>query len=125
MTRMHVAGVRLLFLALALALPVAEASGQGAKAKLDRKINLENGIDANTPLKDALEFLADKYQLNFTVDSKAFAKAGIQLVEEQPVKLAPMKNVTLARVVELLTAQVQGTYLVERDRVLIVPRKNK
>ena len=113
----------LLTLGLALAVPASESPAQTAKAKLDRRINLENGIDANTPLKDALEYLADKYQLPLTLDAKAFEKAGIQKVEEQPVKLAAMKNVTLGKVLELLTAQVQGTYQVANDKVVIVPRK--
>src|SRR5262245_20001044 len=95
--------VWLLTLGLVVAMPVGEAPAQAVKAKLDRRINLENGIDANTPLKDVLAFLADKSQLNLTVDTKAFDKAGVKLVEEQPVKLGPMKNVTVAKVLELLT----------------------
>ena len=123
MSRIHVFGAGPLCLVLAVL--VSEAPAQATKGKLDRKINLEIGIDANTPLKDALEFLAAKYELNVVVDTKAFEKAGIQLVEEQPVKLAPMKDVTLGRVLTLLTAQVQGMYLVEKEKVLIVPRRKK
>ena len=35
---------------------------------LTPRINLEKGIEGNTPLKDALDFLSDRYDLTFTMD---------------------------------------------------------
>src|SRR5262249_23641567 len=40
--------------------------------KLEQPIDLEKGIDKDTPLKDALEFLSDRYDLTILIDTEAF-----------------------------------------------------
>jgi hypothetical protein len=85
--------------------------------KMSRPINLERGIDAQTPLKDALEFLSDRYELTILVDSQAFKAEGTDAVEDQPVKLPKMIGVSLGTVLRLLTAQVNGTFLIRRDYI--------
>jgi len=82
--------------------------GKALRARLNQPITLENGIDANTPLKDALDFLGEQAKVQFLIDSNAFAAIGIQKVEEQPVQLPKMKEVSLARVLRLLLGQVKG-----------------
>ena len=97
--------------------------------KLEQKVNLEKGIDANTPLKDALEFLTDRYELTFITDENAFTAIGVQKVSEQPVSLPKMVGVSLATVLRLLLGQVKGdaysgTYLIRRDYIEITTTYN-
>jgi hypothetical protein len=82
--------------------------GKALRARLNQPITLENGIDANTPLKDALDFIGDQAKVQFLIDNNAFAAIGIQKVEEQPVQLPKLKDVSLARVLRLLLGQVKG-----------------
>jgi hypothetical protein len=98
--------------------------GKALRARLNQPITLENGIDPNTPLKDALDFLGDQAKVQFLIDNKAFEAIGIQKVEEQPVQLSKMKNVSLARVLRLLLGQIKGdvysgAWLVRADGIEI------
>lgn len=93
--------------------PVAQSSrpgGAGAelRQKLSKPVNLEKGIDANTPLKDVLEFLAERYDLNIVVDAHAFNAIGVQKVEEQPVSLPRMRHEPLGSVLRLVLGQIKG-----------------
>lgn len=81
---------------------------QELRLKLARPINLEKGIDPNTPLKDALEFLADRHDLNIIIDGTAFQSIGVQKAEEQPVSLPRMRNVPISTVLRMLVGQVRG-----------------
>lgn len=97
--------------------------------KLSKPVNLEKGIDENTALKDALDFLADRYDLTIIIDAKAFEAIGVAKVEEQPVKLPRMVGVSMATVLRLLLAQVKGdvytgTYLVRRDFIEVTTTYN-
>jgi hypothetical protein len=105
-------------LCAAPALPAQE----GVQAKLDKKVNTP-AFDENTPIKDALAFLADRYDLTIVVDTKAFAEAKIQKVEEQPIKLAAMKDTALGTIFEQLVKQVGGKLEIQKDKVVVVPAK--
>jgi len=99
---------------------------QQLKSKLARPVNLDKGIDPSTPLKDALEFLSDRYDLTILIDTKAFEQIDIQKVEEQPVQLPRMVGVSMSTVLRLLLKQLQsdrgsGTYILKRDFILILP----
>jgi hypothetical protein len=90
------------------------------KAALNRSIDLEKGIEANTPLKDALEFISDRFGITILIDTQAFkSDLSVDAVEDQPVKLPKMTNVSLGTVLRMLTAQINGTWLVRRDYVEI------
>src|SRR5262245_22284945 len=82
--------------------------GQAMREKLATAVTLDKGIDPNTPLKDALEFLSDRYDVTIIVDSNAFAQIGVQKVEEQPVQLPKMSGIPLSTVLRLLLGQVKG-----------------
>lgn len=78
-------------------------------AALNKPIDLDKGVDANTPLKDVLEFLTeDRVGIPFIVDSRAFESIGVQKVEEQPVQLPKMTGVPLKDVLRLLLVQIKG-----------------
>ncbi len=87
------------------------------REQLAKPANLDKGIDCNTPLKDALDFLGEQYGLTFIVNSEAFSTIGVQKVEEQPVHLPKMVGVPLSKVLQMLLSQIKGdeevgTYLI-------------
>src|SRR5262249_32932301 len=91
--------------------------------KLAKPVILNKGIDANTPLKDALEFLGDRYELAIRIDTKAFRAAGVGGIEDQPVRLQRLSGVTLDRVLTALLTQVGGGYVVRGDGVEVTTRQ--
>lgn len=110
---------------MAPALPAQDKEAKELAKKLEAKISLKDGIDANTPLKDALEFLADNQQITILVDLKAFEKAGAQKLVEQPVQLKPVKDVALSKVLQMLLDQVNATYKTDKGAVVVVPKPKK
>jgi hypothetical protein len=88
---------------------VGKLSTAALIAALHKPIDLDKGVDANTPLRDVLEFLTEnRVDVPFIVDSKAFESIGIQKVEEQPVSLPKMTGVRLKDVLRLLLQQMRG-----------------
>ncbi|GIW80937.1 MAG: hypothetical protein KatS3mg105_2744 [Gemmatales bacterium] len=75
-----------------------------------------DGFDPGTPLKDALGFISERYNVTILIDSQAFMNdLQIQEPEAQPVKLPRMVNVSLDTILRLLLAQAQGTFIIRRD----------
>lgn len=101
-----------------------EKKSKKLRASLAQPVNLDKGIDAHTPLKDALDFLADRYDLTILFDTAAFEAIGVQKPQEQPVQLPRMVGVKLEVVLKMLLAQVKGddgcgAYVVLADHILI------
>ncbi|HEY1379807.1 MAG TPA: RNA polymerase sigma factor [Gemmataceae bacterium] len=91
---------------------------------LQRPITLDRSID-NAPLRDVLEFLSDKYNVTFLVNTQAFEQAGIsggRNVEDSLVRVPKMPSVSLGAVLRFLLAQVDGTYLIRRDYIEVTTR---
>jgi tetratricopeptide (TPR) repeat protein len=89
--------------------------------KMNTPVSLDKPVE-NAPLKDVLEFLSDKYELTFIVDTQAFEQAGVgggRNVEDSQVRLPKMPGVTLGTIMRFLLAQVNGTYLIRRDYIEI------
>jgi hypothetical protein len=98
--------------------PVTIKKVKELKTKLEKPINLEKGFEPNTQLKDALEFLSDRYDLTILIDTKAFEDdLQVKEIETQPVKLPKMIGVSLGTVLRLLLSQVNGTYILRREFV--------
>jgi hypothetical protein len=94
------------------------------RRKLAARVDLDGGFDANTPLVEALGFLSDRHGLTILIDTEAFKAAGIQEIENQPVKLRKMKGVQLSTIIRLLASQAQATFVVRPDYVEITtPQK--
>lgn len=85
-----------------------ESRADALRKKLLMPVNLDKGIDSGTPLKDAIEFLSDRYDLTMLIDSKAFEAIGAMKVEEQPVQLPKMVGVSMKTVLRLLLGQIKG-----------------
>src|SRR5689334_6832700 len=91
------------------------------RGKLAKPVTLENGLADNTPLRDAVEFISGPYDIKILVDTQAFKAAGVDAVEDQPVRLPKMIGIRLSTILRLLADQVQGTYLVHPEFVELVP----
>lgn len=89
------------------------------REKLNKPVNLPKGIDPNTPLKDALEFLSELHDITILIDTAAFKAGMLAEPEQAPVGLPKMTNVSFATVLRLLLAKLEpaGTYLVRRDYI--------
>ncbi|HEV3444092.1 MAG TPA: sigma-70 family RNA polymerase sigma factor [Gemmataceae bacterium] len=92
---------------------------------LTARVTLDKGIDQNTPLKDAMEFLADRYDVSFTVDTNSFNAKGIGNVEDLPVGFPRVFHVRLATVLQRLAKQVKGICLISGAKIILVPDDEK
>ena len=63
--------------------------------KLNGPVSLERGMDANTPLRDALEFLGDQGHMLILLNTAAFNKQGIEDIDMAPVKMPKLSGVRL------------------------------
>jgi hypothetical protein len=87
--------------------------------KLNKPVTLDMGIDKNTPVKDALEFLSDRYDLTIMINESAFKADGISdNAAATPVGLPRMSNVTLNTILQLLAEQVKGSFLITPDGIV-------
>jgi hypothetical protein len=86
------------------------------KGKMESSVTLD-GFDANTPLKEALGFISERYGITILMDVEAFKENGIMEPENQPVKLPKMVNVRLDTVLRLLLAQASATFILRRDYI--------
>jgi hypothetical protein len=86
---------------------------------LGSAVTLPRGIEANTPLREAMEFLADTYSLPILINSVAFKEdAQIESVQDQPVRLElPIRGIKLSAILRALLTQVNGDYLVRGDHI--------
>ncbi len=90
------------------------------KKKLAEPVTLK-GLDGNTPLRDMLEFLAERYGLTIRVDKEAFRKHGLAEVDQAPIRLPEQKEVPLGKVLQRVLDQAKGTYRVKGKEVLVIP----
>ena len=96
-------------------------------------IGLEKGIDANTPLKDALDFISEANGATIRIDYNAFIRLGggpgenvaaQTLSDDAPVTLKPTKKGTsLGNALSEMLAQMQqpATWVVKGGQIVIVP----
>jgi hypothetical protein len=91
-------------------------------ARLRQPITLDKGIDPNTPLKDALEYIAYRTATPILINGEAFkAEAAVQEIETQPVRFPAVRDIRLGTVLRMFLRQVQATYAVREDHLEIVP----
>jgi hypothetical protein len=89
--------------------------------KLARPVSFEKGIDANTQLKDALEFVSEQFDVQIIVNPTAFREVGVNEIESQPVRMPRILNVRLSALLRLVLGQVNATYVVLPEYVEIIP----
>jgi len=86
------------------------------KDKLNQPITID--FEPNTPLREALSHIAERYGLTILVDTEAFKADNQQPdIEAQPIKLPKLVQVSLATVLRAVLAQVNATLLIRRDYI--------
>jgi hypothetical protein len=88
--------------------------------KLEQLVTVD-GFEANTPLKEALGFLSERFDLTILIDTTAF-KDELQIMEpeNQPVKLPKLVNVPLRTVLRRTLEQGSADYHVDADGIVEV-----
>lgn len=94
--------------------PISEKRA-AVRAKLARAITANFGKD--TEVKDALEFLGDRYDLIIHFDRQVFERD----IGRQVVSLPPQKNVPLGQVLERLLDPENARYVVQEGFIEVVP----
>jgi hypothetical protein len=87
-----------------------ERSSSLRMMELGRKVELEKGIPAKTPLWQALVMLRDSNGVIIRLNTAGFTKLGVEEVDLTPVKLDPQAGLTLGKALDLLTAQVKAAH---------------
>ncbi|MFO0807706.1 MAG: VWA domain-containing protein [Gemmataceae bacterium] len=88
------------------------------REKLNQPVSIDKPIE-NLPLREALDFFSEKYDLTFIVDEQAFEEEGNKTILEQMVRLPKMPGVSLQTALRFLLAQVKGNYIIRKDYVEI------
>ena len=93
------------------------------KERMTLEIDLSKGIDADTPLMDALEYFADRYDLTIIIDRKPFEQANIEAVWEKPTFHPPVTELLLSQALENVLKPAKASYVLRENLVLVVPAK--
>jgi hypothetical protein len=94
------------------------------QAQLKQQTDKAISFDANTPLKEALAFLGDLFDLTIAFDEEAFRTAKVAEIGLMPVKLAKQPpSAILGPLLEQVLKQAGATYLVRDEMILVVPSR--
>ncbi|MGE3806333.1 MAG: hypothetical protein AB7K24_16820, partial [Gemmataceae bacterium] len=101
-----------------VAKPEPPSAARQLQEKLARPVEIP-GFEANTPLKEALGYLSEKFDITIIIDTASFQNdVQIQEPEHQPVKLPALKDVPLREILRMLGRQCQG-YPVQRGNLVV------
>jgi hypothetical protein len=91
------------------------------REKLDQLITIE--FEPNTPLREALSHIADRYKMNILVDAETFKTDQNQPdIDNQPIRLPRLTEVKLVTVLRTILQQVGGDFYIKDDVLTVVPR---
>ncbi len=92
------------------------------RQKLTQPLVLELGIDENTPLRDAVEFLSDRYDVDMAIDYGAFTRRGTANIWSATVSLPPLIGHSFASVLTQVLDQAGATFETHEDCLIVVPK---
>ncbi len=103
-----------------------KAGDRRSQDRLNEPMTLPDGIEAGTPLCDALQKLSEQSELSFAFDVTLLKRAGMNNVETAPVGLRPRADVPLREILEDLLGQANARFVL-RDwgLVVVVPGHRK
>jgi len=100
---------------------VAGSRARQWRERLDQPITIE--FEPNTPLREALSHLAERYKMTVLVDTDAFKVDQNQPdVENQPVRLPKVVDVRLLTALRAIFQQVGADFFTKDDVLTVVPR---
>jgi hypothetical protein len=84
--------------------------------KLLKPVTIE--FEAGTPLREALNHISERYGLTILIDTQAFdADQGEKDIENKPIKLQKLVDISLATALRAILAQVNATMFVRREYI--------
>jgi hypothetical protein len=105
--------------------PVVLRRMRDLKNKMNEPVNFPKGIDANTPFHLAMDVIRDLKEVDIRWDNSKFkADNNVETIDDMPVKLDRTVGVSLGTVLQLLAAQVGGTWIIRRDYIEITTPKD-
>lgn len=90
--------------------------GSALNEELDKGTRLEF---PNTPLRDALQFIADRHDFNMIVDERGVTEAGVSVEENVDIVL---QGVSLRSALNILLDPYELTYITKNDVLLITTK---
>jgi hypothetical protein len=90
--------------------------------KLQERITIVRDFDANTPLKDVLEYLADHFYITIVIDSQALEDEAMDELETRPVGLRKPSDYRMADALRMVLSQARATYLIRNGVVEVTSR---
>ena len=100
------------------------ALGNPILNKLNNTVSLPKGMVGRS-FKESIDFFDKTFKLPIVVAEQAFIDVGDPGVLERQVQLNRLDLIPLGEIVKQLVKQVNGTYLVQPDHVLVVPAKGR
>jgi hypothetical protein len=99
--------------------------------RLIEAVNFDGFDDPRTTLQDALDYLADRYDLSFDIDESAFVRrdgkglGNIQISENRPIlqMRAASLDAVLNKILSRLPPDTEPTFLVQRRGIVITSKK--
>jgi hypothetical protein len=102
-------------------LSVRSKEATALREKLTEPITLK-AIDTNTALQDFVEYMVERFKLNVIIDDWAFKSIDVDALRDQPITMPRLERVPLRTLLEHLCKQINGTYIILDNMVVIVPR---
>ena len=106
-------------LVIALALVPQYAHGDEIPAILKKRVDIDKAMEV--PLKDAVQFLVDKFGWKLEVDYKAFAAEKLNNPKDISIRLPKMPNYFPDTILRMVASQVGGVYEIRKGAAVIVP----
>jgi RNA polymerase sigma factor (sigma-70 family) len=105
---------------------LAQQRAKQWRQKLDLPVTIE--FEPNTPLREALAHIAERYNMTILIDTQAFdaefgggEEGGVD-IENAPIKLPRLNDVSLRTVLRLVLNQVRGDYHTSQNVLTVIPR---
>ena len=93
------------------------------RQRLQRPITVE-GFEANTPMRDALGFMSERFGVTLLVDTQAFKDdLKVDEIETTPVKLPKLVQVPMRLILDMVVEQQHGAIIQEGALLWMVPLK--
>jgi len=101
--------------------PVIRAANAAAEAKIAAALEDDAQLDfIETPLNQVLQFLQDQYDIPFQIDIRALDDVGVGT--DTPITTS-LKGVSLHAALQLILGQLDLTYTIENEVLLITTRE--
>jgi RNA polymerase sigma factor (sigma-70 family) len=105
----------------------AEQRAKQWREKLDTPTSFD--VDPNTPLKEVLAFIAERYGITILIEARAFVTEASsqedppQDIGSFPITIPKLVDVKLSTILRTVLVQVDGDYYTKDDVLMVLPRK--